>query len=83
MLLAYFNEKSSQNCGQCDVCKKKKKEIDVKEQLMNFIASGPKTNEEILTKFITSPKEKILETLQILIEEYKLELDGLDTYKIK
>lgn len=83
MLLAYFNEKSETNCGQCDVCKKRKKSKEIQKQILQFIASGPKTNEEILTNFITSPKEKILQTLQLLIDEMKIENEGLASYKIK
>ena len=83
MLLAYFNEKSSENCGHCDVCKKKKKTFELKSNVLNYISSGEKSNEEILTKFITSPKEKIVQTLQELIDESKIEVIGLDRYKIK
>ena len=83
MLLAYFNEKSTTNCGQCDVCKKQKKTELIKNQLIEFITSGPKTNEEILTKFITSPKENVLQILQLLIDEMIIENEGFKYYKIK
>ena len=83
MLLAYFNEKSTTNCGQCDVCKKRKKTEHIKNQLIDFISSGPKTNEEILTKFITSPKENVLQILQLLIDEMIIENEGFKYYKIK
>ncbi|QTV05318.1 RecQ family ATP-dependent DNA helicase [Faecalibacter bovis] len=83
LLLAYFNQKSESNCGHCDVCRKRKKAKDIKQQILDFIATGPKTNEEILTNFITSPKEKILQTLQILIDELKIENEGFASYKIK
>lgn len=83
MLLAYFNEKSTENCGHCDVCQKKKKRADLKSKLYAFIATGEKSNEEILTKFITSPKEMITQILQQLIDDSKIEVQGLDRYKIK
>lgn len=83
LLLAYFNQKTDNNCGTCDVCRKRKKSNDLKQQILQFITSGSKTNEEILTNFITSPKEKILQTLQILLDELKIENEGLASYKIK
>lgn len=83
LLLAYFNEKSEEDCGKCDVCRRRKKAKDLKEALIAYIASGPKSSEEILTKFITSPKEKILSTLQHLIDEMIVEMEGLTKYKIK
>ena len=83
MLLAYFNEKSNTNCGHCDICKKHKKNEDIKNQLIEFITSGPKTNEEILTKFITSPKENVLQILQLLIDDLIIKNEGFKYYKIK
>jgi len=83
MLLAYFNEKSKTNCGKCDVCRKHKKTEKLKQQLIDFIAEEPKTNEEILSKFITSPKEKVLQSLQLLIDELIIENEGFKYYKIK
>lgn len=83
MLLAYFNEKTEKDCGACDICKKRKREEDLKANLIEFITSEPKTNEEILTKFITSPKEKVLQALQYLIDEMIIENEGFKYYKIK
>ena len=83
MLLAYFNEKSETNCGKCDVCRKRKKAEKLKNKLIDYITEGPKTNEEILSKFITSPKEKVLRILQYLIDELIIENEGFKYYKIK
>lgn len=83
LLLAYFNQKSESNCGKCDVCRKRKKSKDLKQQILDFISTGTKTNEEILTNFITSPKENILQTLQVLLDEMKIENKGFASYKIK
>lgn len=83
MLLAYFNEKSTQNCGKCDICRKQRKSEEIKKNITEYLGDGPKSTEEILTKFLTSPKETILATIQYLIDEYVIEPIGIDTYKLK
>lgn len=83
MLLAYFNEKSEENCGKCDICRRKKKTAHLRQQIIEFIRTSPKSTDEILTNFITSPKEKVLSTLQYLLDELVVEVSDFDQYKLK
>lgn len=83
LLLAYFNKKTKEDCGKCDVCKSKKKQVAIQSKLVEFISTEPKTLDEILTYFITLPKEKVLESIQFLIDELRIETEGLNSYKIK
>lgn len=83
LLLAYFNQKSESNCGICDICVQHQKQPSISKEIIQFLATGPKTVDEILSNFITSPKENVLQTLQHLIDEWAIEPNGFDSYKIK
>lgn len=82
LLLKYFGEKKVEDCGKCDICKKNIEELNPK-YLLKYLKDSPKTTHEILTHFITSPKESILKTLQELMDEELILTVGLDTYKKK
>ncbi|SMC79616.1 RecQ family ATP-dependent DNA helicase [Moheibacter sediminis] len=79
LLLRYFGEKTAQNCGRCDVCKSENVELD-SDLILIFLGETPKTLQEILAYFITSPKESVLVTLQELMDEELIETAGLDSY---
>lgn len=82
LILAYFNEKSTVNCGKCDVCLQPKMvEKNYQSVLLTFLEEGPKTLDQILSNFITLPKERILYDLQFLIDELIIETTGLHTFK--
>lgn len=83
LLFGYFNQKSDENCGKCDVCVSKQESKTFNQQdLIEYLKEGPKTQTEILTKFLHSPKENIVEELQFLIDELKVQPIGLDAYKL-
>ena len=83
LLYGYFNQKSDENCGKCDVCLAKKKEVKIdSSEILVFLKEGEKTQTEILSKFINSPKEKIISELQYLIDEMQVQPIGLDAYKL-
>ena len=83
LLYGYFNQKSDENCGKCDVCLAKKKEVKIdSSEILAFLKEGEKTQTEILSKFINSPKEKIISELQYLIDEMQVQPIGLDAYKL-
>ncbi|ADX68347.1 ATP-dependent DNA helicase RecQ [Weeksella virosa] len=82
MLLSYFGEKSKENCGRCDVCLSEKKSDKIDSlKLLDFIGEEGKTLNEIVMHFIHSPKENIIAELQYLVDEMKLKIEGLDTFK--
>lgn len=79
LMLRYFGNKSKENCGKCDVCKSEISAID-STALLSYLEETPKTIQQILTHFITSPKESVLQSLQELLDENVVEAVGLDTY---
>ena len=83
LLFGYFNQKSDENCGKCEVClTKQTKPENISEQILAFLKEGQKTQTEILTKFIHSPKEQIINELHDLIDEMRVQPVELDSYKI-
>jgi len=80
LLLGYFGEKPSKNCGKCDVCNVGSPEID-SEALLQFMENSPQTLPEILLHFINSPKETVLDLLQELMDEEIIEAVGMNSYQ--
>jgi len=80
LILRYFGEKSTENCGYCDVCKKEKQYLNA-ESILEFLEESPKSIREILLYFINSPKESVLETMQELADEGLIENVGIDSFK--
>ena len=79
LILRYFGEKPSSNCGQCDVCQKERKESDL-DSILDFLEDSPKTIQQILIHFVNSPKESILDALQHLADENLIRNTGIDSY---
>lgn len=82
LLLRYFGEKTVENCGKCDICNAETIEMDA-ASIFSFLEETPKTIQEILIHFITSPKESVLKTLQELMDEELIEAVGIDSYRKK
>jgi len=80
LILRYFGEKPTENCGECDVCKKEKISLNP-GSVLNFLEETPKTIREILLHFINSPKESVLEIMQELSDEGLIENLGIDSFK--
>jgi ATP-dependent DNA helicase RecQ len=82
-LLAYFGEKGSDKCGQCDVCMQDQ-ELDVNkyefdralEQVRTLLRKKPLSLEE-LVKELALPKEKSIIVIRWLLDHNKI-LKGLD-----
>lgn len=80
LILRYFGEKPIGNCGECDVCKNEKSHLN-SESVLSFLEESPKSLREILLHFITSPKESVLQNLQLLSDEGLIIATGIDSYK--
>ncbi len=85
MVLSYFGEKNTGNCGQCSVCKRKKEKLfgnDITADIMKILAAKPATVEEIAIQLSFQRKEKILENLIVLLDSGKVKMLNFRTYML-
>ena len=85
LILAYFGEKNSKNCGQCSVCEKNKQSIfgkNISVQIINLLAKKPSTIEELSIQLNYHSKENILENLIFLLDSGKVKMLNFRTYAL-
>ena len=85
LILAYFGEKNSKNCGQCSVCEKNKQSIfgkNISGQIINLLSKGPSTIEELSIQLSYHSKESILENLIFLLDSGKVKMLNFKTYSL-
>jgi len=78
MLLAYFDEQSSEKCGVCDFCiNERKKENDkeqlILQQLIKQANGAPFSIEEAGRKLSSSSKNRFVQLVRILLETGELQ----------
>lgn len=84
LLLAYFSEQSTENCGICSFCiaeKQKNNSINIEKEILNFIGEKPTTLKEICKKFGISEQE-IVHLLKIWIDSKKIKRNNFNQYAI-
>lgn len=85
LILAYFGEKNSRNCGQCSVCEKNKQSIfgkNISQQIINLLAKKSATIEELSIQLGYHSKENILENLIFLLDSGKVRMLNFRTYAL-
>ncbi|WP_213276961.1 RecQ family ATP-dependent DNA helicase [Chryseobacterium indologenes] len=85
LILAYFGEKNSKNCGQCSVCEKNKQSMfgkNISQQIINLLAKKPSTIEELSIQLSYHSKENILENLIFLLDSGKVRMLNFRTYEL-
>ncbi|SMO61728.1 ATP-dependent DNA helicase RecQ [Chryseobacterium rhizoplanae] len=85
LILAYFGEKNSKNCGQCSVCEKNKQSMfgkNISQQIVNLLAKKPATIEELSIQLSYHSKENILENLIFLLDSGKVRMLNFRTYEL-
>jgi len=86
VIRTYFNEKNKEDCGICDVCEKKKKNmpIDRKEMRMTIKAlleSGPLSSKEIVAR-LGEGSEEVISSLRSLLDTNAIILTSHNKYKL-
>ena len=84
MILTYFGEKSSDNCGKCSFCLSQNpaKEKTLSDEVLEILAKNPATFDELSVKIFWNEKEKIYETLITLLNLEKIKMLNYKTYMI-
>ncbi|WP_449400935.1 RecQ family ATP-dependent DNA helicase [Chryseobacterium wanjuense] len=85
LILAYFGEKNSKNCGKCSVCEKNKQSIfgkNISNQIVNLLGKKPSTIEELSIQLSYHSKENILENLIFLLDSGKVKMLNFRTYML-
>ncbi|MDQ0592909.1 ATP-dependent DNA helicase RecQ [Chryseobacterium ginsenosidimutans] len=85
LILAYFGEKDSKNCGKCSVCEKNKQSIfgrNISTQIVNLLSKKPSTIEELSIQLSYHSKENILENLIFLLDSGKVKMLNFRTYSL-
>ena len=84
MILTYFGEKSSENCGKCSFCLSQNpvKEKTLSDEVLEILAKNPATFDELSVKIFWHEKEKIYETLITLLNLEKIKMLNYKTYMI-
>lgn len=86
VLLAYFNEHQSPDCGICDICIKNKNSTLQSNSLTKLIAEikeqiihEPQSGRALLAKYSSSKKELILQALRKMLDEEMIKIEADDT----
>lgn len=85
LILAYFGEKNTKNCGQCSVCEKNKQSIfgkNISQQIINLLAKKPSTIEDLSVQLNYHSKNNILENLIFLLDAGKIKMLNFRTYAL-
>lgn len=85
LILTYFGERKSKNCGKCSVCEKNKESIfgkNISGEILNILTKNPSTIEELSIQLNYHSKENILENLIYLLDSGKVKMLNFRTYAI-
>lgn len=85
LILSYFGEKDSKNCGQCSYCEKQKQSIfgsNISQEIVQILSLKPATVDEISIQLSYYQKEEILENLISLLDSEKVKMLNFRTYML-
>lgn len=84
MILSYFGEKNSKDCGQCVVCNSRKGHSakSITGEIENVLSRNACTADEIAIQLNYYEKEKILEHLILLLDAGKVKMLNFRTYAL-
>ena len=79
-LLRYFNEKTRQSCGRCDVCQSRGKNRvpygTIEEKVKNVMREESQSVREVLSQCGEYDDTKVLDSIRFLIDNGVIQMDG-------
>ena len=79
-LLRYFNEKTRQSCGRCDVCQSRGKNRvpygTIEEKVKNVMREESQSVREVLSQCREYDDAKVLDSIRFLIDNGVIQMDG-------
>ena len=84
-ILCYFNEKTSKNCGICDVCiaNKKRVLVDVSNQIIHLLIKDVNLSSKEISNQLQIAEQDILIHLQLLLSQDKILINHQNKYHLK
>jgi len=85
LILSYFGEKNTKNCGNCSVCERNKQSVfgqNVSLEIVRILTKKPATIEELSVQLTYHPKDNILENLIYLLDSGKVKMLNFRTYAL-
>lgn len=84
LILSYFGEKNSKDCGRCSVCNGKKRLFGntIDQEILALLNKGAATIEEISYHLNYHPKENVLENIILLLDTGKIKMLNFRTYTL-
>lgn len=85
MILSYFGEKNTKNCGICDYCQKNKpifKSVNLTEKIKSLLRIKNLNFEQIAVNLQDYDREKVLEEVILLLDIEEIAMADYKTYKI-
>lgn len=89
LLLSYFGQTSVSDCGQCDICLKKKENItpeeldEISHSIINLLKEKPQTESSLIFSIHAKNKKKILETIRALSDRNKISINNEGLISLK
>ncbi|WP_159948068.1 RecQ family ATP-dependent DNA helicase [Polaribacter septentrionalilitoris] len=83
-VLKYFDEDSSQNCGICDVCIRKKRKVqqDVSLLILQLLENKESLSSSEMTQYLNVNEKDILIHLRNLLSENKISINHQNKYRL-
>ena len=84
-ILDYFDEKSTNNCGICDVClsKKKNKNRDISSEILSILNQKYALTSQEINQCLRTNEKDILIHLRRLLSENKIQINHQNKYQLK
>jgi len=86
MMLAHFGEKTTQNCGNCDICKKQKPlhlHESLRQSIVQLLAKGNLSTTKVIENFGIKNQYNVAIVLRQMIENNEIYKDENDVISVR